>query len=119
MNVFVYPIAIGIVLIPLIMGCGGGGGGGDDDGDVDAPDNPQAINVSEEIADDIIAAEYPAFANVSPEYEGYQSNGRNIHSFTYMRTIEYESNGSVIRIPQNVVVNVDQASGETEIFLSN
>ena len=91
------------------MGCGGGGGGGGEEG----------ADIAKEIADDIIAKEYPQFASVTPEYQGYKSQGRYFHSFIYMRMIEYESNGSVIRIPNNVVVNVDEDSGQTEVFLSN
>ena len=118
MKIIVYPIAMGIFLIVLLMGCGGDGGGGGEEG-ADNDVTSEAASIAEEIADDIIAKEYPQFASVIPEYQGYKSQGRYFHSFTYMRMIEYESNGSVIRIPHNVVVNVDEDTGETEIFLSN
>ena len=116
MKIVVYPIVMGIFLIALLMGCGGGGGGEEEAGSDVTPD---AASIAEEIADDIIAKEYPQFTSVIPEYQGYKSQGRYAHSFIYMRMIEYESNGSVIRIPHNVVVNVDENSGQTEVFLSN
>lgn len=116
MKRIIYLTAIGCFLVFMQMGCGGGGGGEDPNGnDI----SPKAADVAKEIAEERIAAEYPGFIGISPIYERYESQGRSIHSFTYMRTLEYENGGAVIQIPSNVVVNVDQDTGETEIFLSN
>lgn len=109
-------IVFGLCLGVAWMGCGGGGGGGGDDSD-DIP--PEAAAEAERIADDLIASDYPELEQVTPEYQGYEAGGRQIHEFSYLSMRAVQSEGETITIPFNVIVSVDEESGATEVYISN
>lgn len=109
-------IVFGLCLGVVWMGCGGGGGGGGSD---DGNTTPEAAAEAERIAGDLIASDYPELEQVTPEYQAYEAGGHQIHEFSYLSMREVQSDGETITIPHNVIVSVDEASGATEVYVSN
>jgi hypothetical protein len=109
----------GLLALALLLGCGGGGGGNGNGNGGDGRDTSEQAAEAEKIANALIAKDYPEFESVEPQYQGYESGGRQIHEFTYMRTLKIDDNGSIFEIPHNVVVSVDEASSEVAVYESN
>ena len=94
-----------ILLLLAVAGCGG--------------DAAVTEEEASDIAEQVITESYPDMAEANRTSQSYTSEGSEFFEYTYSQTIEVESDGETVELPQIVIITIDKDTGEQFVSVSD